>query len=82
MRLRDGNDSSGQREHAWVGDTRLVQAWTAMKQEILRHKWIESERAGSDIGWDRAFVEWTRCHQRAFLRHFESLRHGLHPRKP
>lgn len=68
-------------EHAWVGDTRLVQAWQAMKAEILRHKWLESERAGTDIGWERAFVEWTARHQRDFLRHFESLRAGARSRR-
>ena len=29
-----------------------------MKQDVLLHKWYESERAGHDIGWDRAFVDW------------------------
>lgn len=70
----DMSTTSGSLEHAWVGDTRLVRAWNAMKQEILRHKWIESERAGTDIGWDRAFVDWTNRHQRDFLRSFEGIR--------
>ena len=29
-----------------------------MKQEIMTHKWYESEKAGHDIGWDRALVDW------------------------
>lgn len=74
MMLHERDEVSGEHEHAWVGDTRLVQAWIAMKQEILRHKWIESERAGADIGWDRAFTDWTCRHQRTFLRHFEARR--------
>jgi hypothetical protein len=42
----------------WVQQTALVRTWAAMKQEILLHKWYESERAGQDIGWDRAAVDW------------------------
>lgn len=42
----------------WVQNTRLFRQWEAMKQEILRHKWIESEKAGYDIGWERACVDW------------------------
>lgn len=29
-----------------------------MKSEILLHKWYESEKAGHDIGWERASVDW------------------------
>lgn len=28
------------------------------RDEILRHKWIESEKKGYDIGFERALVEW------------------------
>ncbi len=42
----------------WVKDTLLVRRWESMKHEILLHKWYESERAGHDIGWERAAVDW------------------------
>jgi hypothetical protein len=29
------------------------------RQEVLRHKWIESEKAGYDIGFERALLDWT-----------------------
>jgi len=29
-----------------------------MKHEIQLHKWYESEKAGHDIGWERATVDW------------------------
>jgi hypothetical protein len=29
------------------------------RQEILRHKWIESEKAGYDVGFERALFDWT-----------------------
>lgn len=37
---------------------------SAEREEILRHKWIESEKAGRDIGFDQALVNWM-VHHRA-----------------
>jgi len=48
----------------WVRNTNLFREWDAMKQEIMKHKWYESERAGCDIGWDRASVDWLVRHGR------------------
>jgi hypothetical protein len=31
----------------------------AEREEILCHKWIESEKAGYDIGFERALLDWT-----------------------
>ena len=36
----------------------------AEREEILRHKWIESEKAGRDIGFEQALVSWV-VHHRA-----------------
>ncbi|WP_038168009.1 DUF4032 domain-containing protein [Verrucomicrobium sp. BvORR106] len=33
------------------------------RDEILKHKWIESQKAGEDIGFDRALTEWVREHR-------------------
>ena len=30
--------------------------------EIKKHKWIESEKAGKDIGWDAAYSDWLDKH--------------------
>lgn len=42
----------------WVKNTRLFRQWEDMKREIQLHKWYESEKAGHDIGWERATVDW------------------------
>ncbi|RME70095.1 MAG: DUF4032 domain-containing protein [Verrucomicrobia bacterium] len=34
--------------------------------EILRHKWLESEKAGYDIGFERALLDWVRHHRAAW----------------
>lgn len=31
----------------------------ALKEEVLKHKWYESEKAGYDIGFARALFDWT-----------------------
>lgn len=42
----------------WLRNTLLFRQWEDMKKEILLHKWYESEKAGYDIGWERAAVDW------------------------
>jgi hypothetical protein len=36
----------------------LYKEFLAEREEILRHKWIESEKAGYDIGFERALLDW------------------------
>jgi hypothetical protein len=38
----------------------LYQEFLAEREEILRHKWIESEKLGKDIGFERALLDWIR----------------------
>ena len=41
----------------------LYQEFLAEREEILRHKWIESEKQGRDIGFERALLDWIRKHR-------------------
>ena len=41
----------------------LYQEFLAEREEILRHKWLESEKAGKDIGFERALLDWIRKHR-------------------
>lgn len=41
----------------------LYAEFLAEKDEILRHKWLESEKAGRDIGFERALLDWIRNHR-------------------
>ncbi|MFV0337683.1 MAG: hypothetical protein ACK5LK_05500 [Chthoniobacterales bacterium] len=41
-----------------VRDSLLYREFLAEREEILRHKWIESEKAGCDIGFERALLDW------------------------
>ena len=41
----------------------LYKEFLAEREEILRHKWLESEKAGKDIGFERALLDWIRKHR-------------------
>ncbi|MGC3988243.1 MAG: DUF4032 domain-containing protein [Chthoniobacteraceae bacterium] len=43
--------------------TSLYKELLAEREEILRHKWIESEKAGHDIGFDKALLDWVMKHR-------------------
>ncbi len=36
----------------------LYRRFQAEREEILKHKWIESEKAGRDIGFEQALTDW------------------------
>jgi hypothetical protein len=46
-------------EHAMINNSVLYKEFLAERQEILCHKWIESEKTGYDIGFERALLDWT-----------------------
>lgn len=41
----------------------LYQEFLAEREEILKHKWIESEKLGYDIGFERALTDWILNHR-------------------
>lgn len=44
-------------------ESALYRELLAEKQEIMRHKWFMSERAGYDVGFDVALINWVRNHR-------------------
>lgn len=40
--------------------------YLAEREEILRHKWILSERAGQDVGFETALMDWAQHHRSAW----------------
>ena len=41
----------------------LFREFLAVREEILKHKWIESEKEGRDIGFERALTDWIIKHR-------------------
>lgn len=50
----------------FVKQSSLYQEFLAEREEILRHKWLESERLGHDIGFERALLDWIRKHRESW----------------
>ncbi len=46
-----------------VRNSMLYREFLAEREEILRHKWIESEKAGHDIGFEKALLDWVMRHR-------------------
>jgi hypothetical protein len=46
-----------------VRNSTLYREFQAEREEIMRHKWIESEKAGYDIGFERALTDWIVKHR-------------------
>ena len=52
-----------QGEPQFVKNSVLYKEFLAEREEILKHKWIESEKAGSDIGFEKALLDWIVKHR-------------------
>jgi|GEM_PF-264941 hypothetical protein len=52
--------------HEFVKRSSLYQEFLAEREAILKHKWLESERMGKDIGFDGALISWVRNHRDAW----------------
>ena len=50
------------------------QQYLAEREEVLRHKWLESERAGRDIGLDRALMDWVLNHRTKWRKNRQAAR--------
>jgi hypothetical protein len=46
----------------------LYREFQAEREEIMRHKWIESEKAGRDIGFEQALTDWIVKHRSKWRR--------------
>ena len=46
-----------------VKESLLYKEFLAEREEILRHKWIESEKAGHDVGCEKALLDWIIKHR-------------------
>jgi hypothetical protein len=46
-----------------VRNSTLYREFLAEREEILRHKWIESEKVGHDIGFEKALLDWVMRHR-------------------
>lgn len=58
--------STSEQSQDLVKESLLYKEFLAEREEILRHKWIESEKAGHDIGFEKALLDWIVKHRSAW----------------
>ena len=46
-----------------VKKSSIYQEFLAEREEIMKHKWIQSEERGHDVGFDAALIDWTINHR-------------------
>ena len=63
MNNSDGMTGSTEQESPFVKNSVLYKEFLAEREEILKHKWIESEKAGTDIGFEKALLDWIMKHR-------------------
>ena len=60
--MSENHDMNGESREI-VMNSALYREFLAEREEILRHKWLESEKAGCDIGFERALLDWILKHR-------------------
>ena len=63
MKEQSDMPSSEVDEAQFVKESAFYKEFLAERAEILKHKWIESEKAGKDIGFERALLDWIVKHR-------------------
>jgi len=56
-----------------VKNSSLYREFQAEREELLKHKWIESEKAGYDIGFERALTDWIIKHRSKWRKSRQSV---------
>jgi hypothetical protein len=73
-------DKKEEPESDWLKNSSLYREFQAEKEEILRHKWLESEKAGYDIGYERALTDWIVKHRAKWRKwRAQQLKEGKQP---
>ena len=52
----------------------VYQEFLQEREEILRLKWIESEKAKKDIGFERALLIWVKNHRKEWKNYRNNLK--------
>ncbi|RME71740.1 MAG: hypothetical protein D6781_03630 [Verrucomicrobia bacterium] len=66
--MPEANESQPDPRSDFIKQSSLYQEFLAEREEILKHKWLESERLGYDIGFERALLDWIRKHRDGWRR--------------
>jgi hypothetical protein len=53
----------------------LYREFQAEREEILKHKWFESEKAGRDVGFEQALTDWIIKHRATWRKTRQTTSH-------
>ena len=56
----------GLKTNDFVNNSSVYKYYCVERDEILKHKWLESEKAGKDIGFEKALLDWIMYHRQAW----------------
>jgi hypothetical protein len=54
--------------HDLLKNSTLYREFQAEREEILKHKWYQSEKAGRDVGFEHALTDWIVNHRASWRR--------------
>jgi hypothetical protein len=58
------HDEITEQDRVMVMNSRFYREHAVKVQKVMEYKWLESEKAGFDIGLDKAWIQWqTKYHQ-------------------
>jgi hypothetical protein len=57
-------------------DFSVYQEYLAERDEILKHKWIQSQKAGHDLGFEWALTDWVVKYRTGWRKWRKSLRNA------
>jgi len=52
----------------FINNTLLFKRYIEEREHILRNKWFMSEKAGYDVGLERALLDWVIYHKKDYLK--------------
>ena len=50
-------------DNDFMHNSSVYREFLAERNEILKHKWLESEKVGNDIGFEKALLDWIQKHR-------------------
>ena len=56
-------------------NSELYKRFIEERDEILKHKWIESEKVGKDSGFEKALLSWVLNHRTKWMKNKDSGSH-------
>ena len=57
----------------WLKNSSLYREFQAEREEILKHKWLESEKVGYDLGFEWALTDWIMKHRAKWRKSRQSV---------